>query len=643
MSDEAKKVGVRVIPGWVEILLRGNANATGDHSQNSANQRGTILDEIFISDLQNSCVSLFDGSVDRVGTFVSIPGNDQEETLSIDWLCEMGVPVWYEWGDREEEIASKNPFWRRYAPPMDAVRLGDPCDPHCGPSYSADIFSRADLAVSLHEDLSPPNAPMCEMIVSSTSAYPRRPEPTPEERTWDAHFEKRAHRRAIVLSQETSEARVSRENRERCPPTNPKKTRFFIWEKNLSGKGFVRRRAEKDDMDDIFTEDGRFGRKQAKYDSVYNEWDLCDYFGPPDEHQLEYMAETWAEYEGTTFEKELTKCRAYYGLEGPFEEDGQSGESREQFEAIDTAEDNSAIEPCVLTPSQREIPHLVYELFGYALSLPGSSHAPPAPGSTPSSPPSLGLVPKVLGVSKLVPRNDAFWKSAEGQSVLAFIKSLSNGSSPMIHSWDLTLTSPMPIVTLPRFKLLRRSMVSVPMYLEEWDNNQGRLSKLVEAPQEAFWFASDHGQQWFIGCLSPAVALMICRLNQSLVHPMVLAQDLLNRGDYQYSKNDYESYLRTKRELLTGPAGRAALLRGGIAWRLAIEDTSFDEVFSGASREAYEGRGVLRGTGSGTYLIDNDLSADELDCLCGFYETFIGLRQPAYHSPNGSGILVAAC
>ena len=61
---------------------------------------------------------------------------------------------------------------------------------------------------------------------------------------------------------------------------------------------------------------------------------------------------------------------------------------------------------------------------------------------------------------------------------------------------------------------------------------------------------------------------------------------------------------------------RAALLKGGIIWRLALEVLSVDDVLAGPSTETVTNYVVAR---DGVYAIDDDLSPDEMDIICGVY------------------------
>ncbi|RXW11164.1 hypothetical protein EST38_g14691, partial [Candolleomyces aberdarensis] len=188
MTQEARDLNIRRIPKWIEILL-ADADTDLDSQQDGAgsNNRGELtLDETFVSDLANSCIGRFDASVERVGTFVTIPADDKEDTISIDWLVACHVPVWYAWGEREEEIARKNPFWQRYAPPPDAEQV---------------TLWGSNPSTALAQVDTPP---LDNALASSrpTKHYPVQRELEPHEKTWEAFFEQRATIRADVLARE---------------------------------------------------------------------------------------------------------------------------------------------------------------------------------------------------------------------------------------------------------------------------------------------------------------------------------------------------------------------------------------------------------------------------------------------------------
>jgi hypothetical protein len=203
MAQEAEVRGLfRIVPAWAETLLKPYKDILETQSAPQPSGSEALLGDGFVSDLGNTCVARFDGSVKRVGTFVTLPSDEHTETVSIDWLCEFNVPVWYPWGPREIELARKNPFFQRYAPPPDAVYV---VLPRQTPALSKPILTKDKI-----------------------KHFSRQTEPEPAERTWEAWFKKQAKAEPKLKEQETAVERQRRENREQCPPTTTARTHFFV-------------------------------------------------------------------------------------------------------------------------------------------------------------------------------------------------------------------------------------------------------------------------------------------------------------------------------------------------------------------------------------------------------------------------------
>ena len=81
---------------------------------------------------------------------------------------------------------------------------------------------------------------------------------------------------------------------------------------------------------------------------------------------------------------------------------------------------------------------------------------------------------------------------------------------------------------------------------------------------------------------------------------------------------DYRAYVMERDAIITGLQGRAALLKGGLVWRLVIERLGTMPAMMGPTAYALEGEERLRG-GSGKVYYDDVLSVEELDCICGVY------------------------
>jgi len=168
-----------------------------------------------------------------------------------------------------------------------------------------------------------------------------------------------------------------------------------------------------------------------------------------------------------------------------------------------------------------------------------------------------------------------------------------------------------------------------------------------------FNFKTDATLPWMIGVSSAAIALYIVRLDPRLndyeisrhllrcgiafhtVLPLVkIPKSRIPHVDFSsirsaghiFTLDDFNAYVIYRDSLLRSPRGRAALLKGGIVWRLAMETVSVNECLEGPSFEALvHRRGLVHPTANPTVdLCDDDLSIAELDLICGVYECFTG-------------------
>jgi hypothetical protein len=97
---------------------------------------------------------------------------------------------------------------------------------------------------------------------------------------------------------------------------------------------------------------------------------------------------------------------------------------------------------------------------------------------------------------------------------------------------------------------------------------------------------------------------------------------------YKFTQDDYFAYEQERAALLRDPRiARAALLRGGIVWRLAVATLSFDDVLDGPTTAATLRRQgvVLKTSDASVDLCDDGLSKLELDIICGLHHCLTGL------------------
>lgn len=289
----------------------------------------------------------------------------------------------------------------------------------------------------------------------------------------------------------------------------------------------------------------------------------------------------------------------------------------------------------------REVEYKAYLLLGYTRSLEDKVDQGPA---VPAA-----YVPKILGMHDL---DKSVWARRDIQPLVQFALAFGSKKTPPSDFWDLSKSNQMPVTTLRRFKALRYSRVNTLVRSVSWDHRKGRASSEVQQAVPVYWFAADHGEGWRIGCHSAAHALMLSRM-PDLHTPTALAHALVTQclqfqtwveiaGDSidhivhpasdrfikfrhrlsEFTQVDYETYLHNRTAMLSGPRGRAALMRGGIISKFAQETVSLIDVLSGPSEQARSGRGIVRHNGHGGYLVDDCLLEEEEEAICGHYDTY---------------------
>ena len=92
-------------------------------------------------------------------------------------------------------------------------------------------------------------------------------------------------------------------------------------------------------------------------------------------------------------------------------------------------------------------------------------------------------------------------------------------------------------------------------------------------------------------------------------------------SSFRPTSSDYSIYELRRDILLSGPRGRAALMMGGIIWRLAKEVLDDADVMDGPS---YCLGSEFRISTTHDTLADNALTSDELQIICGTYRIFTG-------------------
>ena len=512
----------------------------------------------------------FSPFVSRVGLFLNLL--DREKTQpDVEWFYNFHIPLWYPWGKAEADAARSRPSLNRWAPPA---------------------YKLQEATTFITQQPSAPRAPPGK----SPSTRP----------AWEEFFAERERSNALRREKETPQQREKRLNRERKPPTVS--AQVFEWvESDSDLSQLVRKAVVSREREDTLA---FYGAQQCRYDSFRNEWDCCEHFGP-----------------GTDIEDE-------------YEDDYMQGP--EQQEAIDPLLEYNPPDPSNTRPSHpvttlvNELPPLdavpeAYEVveilhlhYGFLPPIP-----PPAL-TKPIDPKDVQTLLRALGWG----RNRAYdpvFDTGLGQVVFDFCKTLTSNNQPDPSLWDLSRNNRQPLSLSNRIAHLRHLPSGVLLF---------DFEQAATVP-------------WKVSVSRPVSALFICRLDPAY-NDVDIARALLERGipfrtllplrpitpspsrsspsppirlpGYKFTKDDYVAYLHQRAVILHGCRGRAALLRGGILWRLAVQETSFDTVLGGPSSAVLVHRHgfSIQGHQSGDELWDDDLSENDVFAICGAYKCYTG-------------------
>jgi hypothetical protein len=225
----------------------------------------------------------------------------------------------------------------------------------------------------------------------------------------------------------------------------------------------------------------------------------------------------------------------------------------------------------------------------------------------------------------MVKEDDEIFDTSHGRMVVEFVSSLWSKVYPNPLCWDLSHANPQAVARLgDRLKCMHPLADGLFVF------NFGQLATVP----------------WHIAVTTAADVLTVCRMDPS-DRDISIARSLFSRGipfrtllplrqvprsiptelvlpyrlsNYQFTQRDYEAYLQQRARILAGPRGRAALLRGGFVWRLAMQTMGLEEVLKGPSSEVTVHR---KGFAVNRYW-DDDLTPTELDLICGVYVCFTG-------------------
>jgi hypothetical protein len=475
--------------------------------------------------------------------------------------------------------------------------------------------------------------------------------------SWKDFFERRAARNEQLKLRETPNQRQSRESRENNPPT--RRTKVFIWSR-IEGGGYCRQSF-------YHAENGVhldwYGKNQKRYDSFANEWDCFEEFGEPCSDDVDDDGNSDNEY------PPMPPPRSAATIDDALETSSDHYESSSAIvaETFPEPEDRSFSVPAPVDNNtfdweELETAQILYEFLGFV---------PPLP--LPNQPSTLNkkdrsLVTDIVGLTRI---DHAFFGSPVANYAATFLNTVKLKQTPPNSTWDIAHGNRLSILSSNMFRRMRLiKRIDEPSSDkgkgkekdddDDGDDGGGGGGNKVDMERwHVFDFKEEATVPWMIAVRNPIDALYICRLDRPGTRPysdFEVARQLLNRGiqfytflrvrpmpryvgppiflqqrlqDYQFSLDDYHAYERDRAALLSNPrVARAALLRGGIVWRLAVATMSFDDVLEGPTTAATVLRqGNILKLDDSMDFCDDGLSQLELDILTGVYHVPDGIFQ----------------
>ncbi|KAF8181576.1 hypothetical protein BJ912DRAFT_854611 [Pholiota molesta] len=555
-NQEGEDIGANIsIPNWYQYLASRRW------------QQG------FLSNVQ-AAAGVFHPDIPRVGIFLDIT-NPKRNQYSVDWFTKFHVPVWYPWGTTEINAAAHSTSLARLAPPVHQLQM-------------ATTFISKPVSTGTHSggggkgDL----------------------------KYWNEWLADRLERESQILAGMSDSDRRAMEDRKRQPPK--KKCRIFVWRKQDNG-AFSREPVTSRENSETLAE---FGRKQKIYSAIFNEWDCCEEMGAMEEDEDDM--EDWS---GDPEDRILPT-----GINLTLPNlDNDDDSNNEIFGTIAMERPPSYSDTHQFDLHRYEAPQMLREYYGFVAPLP----LLPIDDSETIAPATRSIFFSIIGLRG---RDEEFFQSDIVHHAIRFLDSFAEGPGyPSDDAWDLASDNRLCIRWTERFRQMEHLL----------NKGDGTSAGFL------FRFGFKQTVPWLIFVKDPVNALLVCRLDESL-NDYGVAFALLQRGiefstvllftqaehlraapnirtlplpvrlhGYEFTTDDYTLYVQARNRLLKNPRiGRAALLLGGIVWRLAVEHVSFSTALLGPTASVLTGSKHANDD-TNMFLGDDICTQREIDLICG--------------------------
>jgi hypothetical protein len=566
----------------------------------------------WVASLQESVVADFSPDI-RVGTIVHMDKCLWLDHIGAMWLAR--VPIWFYWG----HVGSLFPW--------DWVKYG---------SYNHYRPTPAEIQARQHpfrkEQSQEEEKNQEEKDQEENAPKPNRYSRQKQGETWQAFFSRHAEIRARKIATETELERQKRLDRERHAEKHQAPSRrkggptIFHWTEE--GQFRIRTRVPRAQVEDIWD---CYSNTQHRFDSVNNEWDICTEFDPSGSPEMEDDFVAGNDFNGNEDDALASLPRVETPLGPPayppHSPNVPLGDIPPNYWCDDLLNFYGS-ESC--NESSLNVSPLDDNLFfWYGFDYTDTSFDNIQPDTN-----------KWEEVRKILVDRDAQVTSVLRAPIIEFVMQLLAQPQPPSLSgsiWDLSDSSPSSL----RFHANPNIIVN-PM-----DFNVGLLYSI-----EPVGHHQPSDEPWVLLVGSAAAAVQCLRQSWGPSRREV-ARFLVERGipfhtrlalefpthlykpspyiglgwraqNYRPDAADYAAYEMARNAFLRFSHARAALLRGGILWRLAMEALEPNDAVQGPSDHIID-HGLVILSSNGVQYWDDNLSEDECDLICGVYKVYTSM------------------
>jgi hypothetical protein len=400
----------------------------------------------------------------------------------------------------------------------------------------------------------------------------------------------------------------------------------------------VRVRVDKNRAEDIWRS---FAPEQKVYNSFLNEWDVSELFGPvPEEHIYKFAHNSDSEDDDDPMSTDLRIPLLPAGTTANYEathrlrdDDAFSVVSFTEKDAEDYANTREVVKspiPFAVVDDLLEGRSTFTINFLDPLRV-ASDHYGFVPPLVRTAYPPIQTAEwnehlKFMGFTNDWPSSDLYCAP-----LCSFISDLANKRRPLGEFWDLDQRNRQAVISHPNFPIVNQSPDSPPLYIFACQDSMVTWTLAVTKASDALLVCRRSSTPFFslAACLHlvthgiPFRTLLPMRSVPTPSSTTVDAIPIPKRfPGYEFNLADYSAYLDQRKVILSQPQGRAALLRGGILWRLAMEHLSIDAALEGPSSSVTVHRIGFKGIDE---YWDDDLSKEDTHHIVGMYHFYTGL------------------